>query len=1060
MVMKRLLALCASFAMTLSAVIPQTVSAADPAAPAAGTETQMDASGTGAVGKVLGDTLSDAMAAETGTVENRICSVVMDGSSAEITYNISQNCTAVVGIYSEDGGTLLATGRAELDMDAADAEIPIDCGTVPEYYLLQAYLIDSYSLRPLTEVYESGLYTEEMQSFLQKTTADFDADRVVNLDDSDWTNYVVLSESVVRLPEDAGTLTQQDSDAMTYTFADAGAALTGLKAGDIFAYEAPEHELVIVKIASMKQDGSDVTVQGAPLETEDVFDYVRLDAGSDMDGATVDTSEMDPEVQLAKPAQGAPSDNITLSKALKVTIGSDLTEEHSEGGTDEDQEDKVFSVEVSGNLTIQASVTVEYYLALKRQYLRVQFDYGASFDVTIEGKIEKSFKLGRIAYPVIPGVLDVGITVNFRVEFSAGIEFADTISGTFGFSLEHKGLGKVHVNDLTKKPERQSTIKFKGGAFVGFEFEPGIEIVSGLGEVELTAKIGVQAETEQVLYDSTWNDETRHECDSCVEGKVSFVGVLTGEIGLLEDQLGDLLSLEEEIAKIESQIGEFHYSDTFKEFSWSKCKHYAYRALVKVVDEDGVAVNGAKVSDQTKTYTTDAKGYAKIYVHAGRLVLTASKDNYADTRKEITVSEPTEVTIQMRRTKSDKKDGRIKSPKTLYTDADGKIITPDKNGTIVSGGHKYRIYNQSCTWDEAKAFCEKAGGHLATVTSQQEENVIEALLFAGTRNSYWLGGKIAYRQLTWITGEETGYTNWASMQPDNYHGEDSLMIYCRDNPIPAADTSYQWNDLRSDGTCMGEAFFGVENFGFICEWENAAEKPAAMRPVMFAPDAEAEPAEEPDPAETDCSFSEQFTGLLADSVYNLYVMETAQVEDPFGDGNLLGIWQLISDENGTVDVSRELLAAFEDPDVLLVGMDRIDLSEAEVTVADMPFIDGGQIPQVTVTLGGKTLTEGLDYLLKGDFMTDDCGEFTVRIEGDGCYAGTADGRFSVTLTPGDVNLDGADSVSDAVLLTRYISEDETSSLKERGAEAADFDQDGVLTILDVTKLLALLTDEA
>ena len=32
-----------------------------------------------------------------------------------------------------------------------------------------------------------------------------------------------------------------------------------------------------------------------------------------------------------------------------------------------------------------------------------------------------------------------------------------------------------------------------------------------------------------------------------------------------------------------------------------------------------------------------------------------------------------------------------------------------------------------------------------------------------------------------------------------------------------------WNDLNHDGVCGDEPFFGLENFGFVCEWEKQSE---------------------------------------------------------------------------------------------------------------------------------------------------------------------------------------------------------------------------------------------
>lgn len=142
-------------------------------------------------------------------------------------------------------------------------------------------------------------------------------------------------------------------------------------------------------------------------------------------------------------------------------------------------------------------------------------------------------------------------------------------------------------------------------------------------------------------------------------------------------------------------------------------------------------------------------------------------------------------------------------------------ISPD----TYYNGHGYKIFNDGMTWQQAKSYCESQGGHLVTITSSQEQAVVETLLRTrGTKNSYWLGGCKSGNAWLWITGESFGYSRWATWQPDG--DGDALMVYRQNNPVvPNATPLGSWNDIRFDGTCKGEPFFGANNFGFICEWD-------------------------------------------------------------------------------------------------------------------------------------------------------------------------------------------------------------------------------------------------
>lgn len=135
-------------------------------------------------------------------------------------------------------------------------------------------------------------------------------------------------------------------------------------------------------------------------------------------------------------------------------------------------------------------------------------------------------------------------------------------------------------------------------------------------------------------------------------------------------------------------------------------------------------------------------------------------------------------------------------------------------------GHSYKLFNMGLNWNDAKAYCESLGGHLATITTSQEQAIIETLLRTkGTKNSYWLGGHKNGDEWVWITEEPFSYCWWATWQPDG--DGNALMVYRQNNPVvPNATPLGSWNDIRFDGTCKGEPFFGANNFGFICEWDN------------------------------------------------------------------------------------------------------------------------------------------------------------------------------------------------------------------------------------------------
>lgn len=136
-------------------------------------------------------------------------------------------------------------------------------------------------------------------------------------------------------------------------------------------------------------------------------------------------------------------------------------------------------------------------------------------------------------------------------------------------------------------------------------------------------------------------------------------------------------------------------------------------------------------------------------------------------------------------------------------------------------GHCYKIVDTGTTWGQARAACERQGGHLVTITSSQEQSVVAGLLRSkGRKNNYWLGGLKSGSRWQWITGESFSYSHWSAGQPDNFQGrENCLSMYRNRNPY-AYNNLGEWNDAAPDGVCNNEPFFGAANFGYICEWDS------------------------------------------------------------------------------------------------------------------------------------------------------------------------------------------------------------------------------------------------
>ncbi|MDR2712674.1 MAG: InlB B-repeat-containing protein [Clostridiales bacterium] len=140
-------------------------------------------------------------------------------------------------------------------------------------------------------------------------------------------------------------------------------------------------------------------------------------------------------------------------------------------------------------------------------------------------------------------------------------------------------------------------------------------------------------------------------------------------------------------------------------------------------------------------------------------------------------------------------------------------------------GHSYLRIDEPMPWHDAKAYCESLGGHLATITSQEEQSFIEGLITDTTKMFYFLGGTDEEKEgeWKWVTGEEWGYTNWFPGMPDNCSGidfaeQDYLAIGSGMQHNNPAWGKFLWQDIEAFGDSAGD-YIG-NNSGFICEWDN------------------------------------------------------------------------------------------------------------------------------------------------------------------------------------------------------------------------------------------------
>ena len=182
------------------------------------TASEFELSGKNSLGNILADELKGATEETAESLENEsygIFDLSMSGNIASVTYYAKIGATLVVALYNEEGTQLLASGTHEIITtdDAVEnltTEITIE-GYIPEYYLVKTFILDENQM-PLCDEYICELYTEDITKVRESVISDYDPELVINLDESEETNFLVLHETTKQIEYNGTTNTLESAD--------------------------------------------------------------------------------------------------------------------------------------------------------------------------------------------------------------------------------------------------------------------------------------------------------------------------------------------------------------------------------------------------------------------------------------------------------------------------------------------------------------------------------------------------------------------------------------------------------------------------------------------------------------------------------------------------------------------------------------------------------------------------------------------------------------------------------------------------------------------------------
>ena len=122
---------------------------------------------------------------------------------------------------------------------------------------------------------------------------------------------------------------------------------------------------------------------------------------------------------------------------------------------------------------------------------------------------------------------------------------------------------------------------------------------------------------------------------------------------------------------------------------------------------------------------------------------------------------------------------------------------PTLVATANHGNSTYSLYQSSYSWNDAALFAMTQAGHLATITSSEENEAVANLLSAYGTNAY-IGGYYDDSNFVWSTSESMSYTNWNTNEP-NHSGSLEKYMVMYGTRVEGKREIGTWNDTLRNG---------------------------------------------------------------------------------------------------------------------------------------------------------------------------------------------------------------------------------------------------------------------
>lgn len=612
--MKRFISMLLVLCMVMS-MVPAYASAEEQDQQATVDTDDVTLEGTNSIGTMLVEEIQEDQAEQEDEISGGyvILGVTVEGSTATVSFDTMETAQLMVGLYSEDGVQLIASGKTLVTKDAHEATVTIE-GTVPQYFMVRVFLLDNYDLSPLCKAYTTPIYTQEMQNLLASTAENYDQDRVLTLGEDTSTNFVVYEESTLLIPyqEGVNVLESADEESQTYVFSNVDDYITGLAVDDILSYTYNGSDVLIVKVKSIVINGTTATVIGTDVELEEVFSYMKLEQIGDAGELEQDESQSADkgvtfegvEEEASVPTRD--SGEVSFTKTAKFNVKQDIYNKDD------------IKVTLNGKFDLQLDVNLSFYITWSHRFVEFTVQTVVETSVSVTAELDHDISLG--VYTIDLCGVQVGIAPVVTIQISATLSLDTTFIAIVGFSYDsNAGAQDLSSFRTVKEPEW----KLEGSIYIALDICPTIRILGGwVAEINLHVPVGLELRARRYL-NPNYSDITDyghmiHHCEDCLETALYCKFVPSLEIQFLKCKY---LKHEETFRITRKKIVDMYYSSTLDQFDLGMCPNKSYRLTVAAEDHADQPVAGApvavyKAADNTQVVNdvTNSKGVYSTYL--------------------------------------------------------------------------------------------------------------------------------------------------------------------------------------------------------------------------------------------------------------------------------------------------------------------------------------------------------------------------------------------------------------------------------------------------------------